>query len=248
VTEPLSARSDLGQTTAPGETAIELTGVTRRFASGVDVVWAVRGVTLRVSYGEFTCVLGASGSGKTTLLNLIAGLDKPDAGSVYVGGHDLTRLSEADRSRLRLTEIGVVFQDHNLIEEFTAVENVMLPLEVAGVSGAEARRQSELLLNRVGLAGLSGRLPSQLSGGQKQRVGIARALIGRRRILLADEPTGALDSANSRALFSLFSDLSADGLCVLLVTHDPLSRGYVDSAHEMTDGQLQEVAQLREVT
>lgn len=218
--------------------AINLHQVSRRFASGADVVWAVRDASFHVAYGQFVCVLGASGSGKTTLLNLIAGLDTADEGSVRVVGQDMTALSEAARTHLRLHKIGVIFQDHNLIDEFTATENVMLPLEVSGVPARSARAEALHLLDRVGLDGLGDRLPRELSGGQKQRVGVARALSGHRTVLLADEPTGALDSSNSRALFELFADLRADGVCVLLVTHDPLSQEYVDGSYQMTDGQI----------
>ena len=244
MTEPLTATTGPGQT--PGDVrrpAVSLIGVTRRFRSGAETVWAVREATLQLARGEFACVLGASGSGKTTLLNLAAGLDSPDEGTVWVGTSDLNRLSEAGRSKLRLTEIGVVFQDNNLIAEFTAVENVMLPIEVQGVQESRARRLAEAQLARVGLAGMGQRLPSHLSGGQQQRVGIARALVGDRKILLADEPTGALDTANSRALFELFANLCSQGASVLLATHDPLSRDYVHTLYEMTDGRIGSAAQ-----
>ena len=134
--------------------------------------------------------------------------------------------------------MGVVFQDHNLIEEFTAVENVMLPLEVAGQSVRRARAAAESQLAVVGIEKLSDRLPRQLSGGQKQRVGIARALVGDRRVLLADEPTGALDSANSLALFETLRSLCVDGTCVVLATHDPLAQDFASSVYTMTDGHL----------
>lgn len=218
--------------------AIVLQAVTRTFTSGVDVVTAVQDVGLRVGRGEFVCILGASGSGKTTLLNLLAGLDHPGSGSVQINGRELAGLPEGELTRLRLKEIGVIFQDHNLIEEFTALENVMLPLEVAGLLSGESHRLAGEQLAGVGLAGLEDRLPSQLSGGQKQRVGIARALVGGRQILLADEPTGALDSVNSRALFDVLRGVCERGACVVLATHDPLAQEYVDTVYTMNDGHL----------
>lgn len=222
-------------------TAIELTDVSRSFRSGTDSVRAVDSVSLTVRFGEFACVLGASGSGKTTLLNLVGGLDDADQGEIVVAGHDLGGLSERERTRLRRDDVGVVFQDHNLIEEFTALENVALPLEAAGVDPREAADQAEAALDLVGLVSLAGRLPARLSGGQRQRVGIARALVGNRRILLADEPTGSLDSTNSRSLFGLLQHLCGRGVCVLLATHDPLSKEYVHTVYEMNDGALTKV-------
>lgn len=210
----------------------------RSFRSAVETVHAVREAKFTARAGEFVCVFGASGSGKSTLLNLIAGLDLPDAGRVLVDSVDVGRLDENGRARLRLETIGVVFQDHNLVEEFTALENIALPLEVLGLRGQQAARQATLELGRVGLAGLGDRLPAQLSGGQRQRVGIARALVGNRRVLLADEPTGALDSANSRALFELIRALCDDGTLAVVCTHDPMCQEYADTVYEMVDGQV----------
>jgi ABC-type lipoprotein export system ATPase subunit len=217
---------------------LAVAGVSRRFVSGSETVWAVRDASFRVSGGEFVCVFGASGSGKSTLLNLIAGLDTPDAGKVLVESTEVGRLNEDQRARLRLETVGVIFQDHNLVEEFTALENVALPLEVLGMSYREASEQARTQLDRVGLAGLGGRLPSQLSGGQRQRVGIARALVGDRRLLLADEPTGALDSKNSRSLFELLRELRDQGTLVLVCSHDPMCREFADAVYEMVDGQI----------
>lgn len=188
--------------------------------------------------GEFVCVFGASGSGKSTLLNLLAGLDLPDSGEIQVGGYDVGRLDESGRARLRLRTVGVVFQDHNLLEEFTAVENVALPLEAAGMSPAAAETAARQQLARVGLDGLESRFPHQLSGGQRQRVGIARALTGDRAVLLADEPTGALDSGASTDLFALIRKLCDDGLLAVVCSHDPLCRSFADTVYEMRDGRL----------
>lgn len=188
--------------------------------------------------GDFVCVFGASGSGKSTLLNLLAGLDLPDSGEIQVGGEDVARLDESGRARLRLRTVGVVFQDHNLLEEFTAVENVALPLEALGASRKAAEKEAIDQLARVGLAGLENRFPQQLSGGQRQRVGIARALTGDRAVLLADEPTGSLDSAASTGIFALIRDLCDDGLLAVVCSHDPLCRDFGHTVYEMRDGRL----------
>ncbi|MEW2386477.1 ABC transporter ATP-binding protein [Micromonospora sp. NPDC047707] len=220
------------------ETLLAVEGVSRRFVTRSETVWAVREADLRARAGEFVCVFGASGSGKSTLLNLVAGLDQADEGRILVESTDVGRLNEDQRARLRLTSVGVVFQDHNLIEEFTARENVALPLEVTGVPFRGALAQADQQLARVGLEGLGGRLPSQLSGGQRQRVGIARALVGDRRVLLADEPTGALDSTNSRALFVLLRQLCDQGTLAVVCTHDMMCREYADTVYEMVDGRV----------
>ncbi len=220
--------------------------VSRAFVTPAETVYAVREVSFAARAGEFVCIFGPSGSGKTTLLNLIAGLDVPDSGTIHVAGIDVGALDEAGRARLRLETVGVVFQDHQLIEEFTAWENVALPLEVRGVPLEQARAAALAELERVGLGGLADRLPSQLSGGQRQRVGIARALAGQRRVLLADEPTGSLDSANSRALFALIRALCDQGTLAVVCSHDPLCQEYADTVYEMVDGRLsrREVARV----
>jgi ABC-type lipoprotein export system ATPase subunit len=219
-------------------TLLGVRGVTRTYRSEAEEVWAARDVHLEARSGEFVCVYGASGSGKSTLLNLIAGLDLPDHGEIRVGGWDLSQLDESGRARLRREIVGLVFQEHNLLEELTAVENVALPLEATGASAGSARHEAELQLDRVGLNGLGGRRPSQLSGGQRQRVGIARALTGERPVLLADEPTGSLDSAATTGLFALIRELCDAGLLAVVCSHDPECRDFSDSAYEMRDGRL----------
>ncbi|MDM4763705.1 ABC transporter ATP-binding protein [Galbitalea sp. SE-J8] len=215
---------------------IALRNVDLSYVSAVETVVALDGVTLDAADGELVTVFGSSGSGKTTLLNVIGGLTVPDSGVVEVGGRNIVALSEADRADVRLRDVGVVFQDHNLIPEFTALENVMLPLRARGFSSGDARRAADTALSSVGVAGLGGRAPAQLSGGQKQRVGIARAIAGERGVLLADEPTGALDSENSRAVFGVLRDLARAGVCVLVATHDPLAREIADRVVTMSDG------------
>ncbi|MBB5958621.1 putative ABC transport system ATP-binding protein [Saccharothrix tamanrassetensis] len=211
-------------------------GVSRSFVSAAETVRAVRDADLTAHQGEFVCVFGASGSGKSTLINLIAGLDTADAGRILVGQADLGLLGESRRARLRLETIGVVFQDHNLIEEFTALENVALPLEALGVGRRAALRQASAQLARVGLGGLGDRVPSRMSGGQRQRVGIARALVGERRVLLADEPTGALDSRSSRELFELIRVLCDQGSLAVVCSHDERCQELADTVYEMVDG------------
>ncbi|WP_433062787.1 ABC transporter ATP-binding protein [Dactylosporangium sp. CS-033363] len=217
---------------------LDVAGVSRRFVLPAETIWAVREASLTAYPGEFIAVFGASGSGMSTLLNLIAGLDAPDEGRILVGPVEVGRLDEAGRARLRLATVGVVFQDHNLIEEFTALENVALPLEVLGTPRAEAARLAEVELRRVGLAGMGSRTADQFSGGQRQRIGIARALVGDRRILLADEPTGALDSKNSRALFELLRALCDQGALVVVCSHDLMTHEFADRVFEMVDGRL----------
>jgi len=199
---------------------------------------ALDSVDLHVAAGEFVALFGASGSGKTTLLNVIAGLQELNSGYVHVCGHAVHRLSESDRAHMRLTDVGVVFQDNNLIPEFTALENIMLPLRARGWSAAEATAQAEEMLGTVGLERLGRRMPAQLSGGQKQRVGIARAVVGGRKVLLADEPTGALDSETSRDVFALLRALSEQGVAVVVASHDPLVIEHASHVITIRDGRV----------
>jgi putative ABC transport system ATP-binding protein len=220
------------------ERRLEVTGVSRSFVSAAETVWAVRDVSLTAEAGDLVLVSGASGSGKSTLVNLIAGLDRPDSGRIVVAGTDVTQLDEAGATRLRLEQVGVVFQEHRLIEEFTAAENVALPLQARGAPQRDALAQAAGLLGRVGLDGLERRRPDQLSGGQRQRVGIARALAGERTVILADEPTGSLDSATSLEVFGVLRELCDQGVLVVLCSHDPRAAGFADRRFEMVDGAL----------
>ena len=219
--------------------AIEVEGAERTFQAGVETFLAVDGVDFRVMPGELACIYGASGSGKTTLLNLVAGLDVADRGAVKVGGLDLTTASQRERAKIRLYRIGVIFQENNLVHEFTAMDNIVVPLLARGTTYAEARSEAADELARVGIGGLAERFPGEMSGGQRQRVGIARALAGGRSVLVADEPTGALDSANSEALFELIAALCRDdGVTALVATHDPLAQATASSIWTMRDGRL----------
>ncbi len=219
---------------------IMLDGVSKVHGRGSQAVTALRDVTLAVEPGEFVAVVGPSGSGKSTLLNLAAGLDVPTDGRVLVGGADLARLSDDARSDLRLRELGFVFQSFNLLPTFTVEENVGWPLEFLRVARPEARRRAGDVLEWVGVSGAArARRPAELSGGEQQRVAIARALVTEPRLLLADEPTGNLDSQTGRMILDLLRTLNrARGTTVILVTHGALSAGVADRTVELGDGRL----------
>lgn len=218
---------------------IRVNRLTRIYQTPAETVRAVDDVSFTARTGEFVCLHGTSGSGKSTLLNLMAGLDQSDEGSVTVDGVVVSTSSPSERARLRLTTVGVVFQHDNLIEEFTALENVMFPLELrGGIDRVAACKQALSWLDRVGMAKFATRIPAELSGGQQQRVGIARALVGDRKVLVADEPTGALDTSNSKALFTLIRDLCVDGVTAVVTSHDPMARSYASRSLEMSDGRL----------
>lgn len=218
--------------------AIATNSLSLLFSSGPEKVVALEDVTVSFSYGEFTAIMGASGSGKTTLLNVIAGLETPDAGAALVDGTDIVGLNDDARADHRLNQIGLVFQDDNLLPMLDARENVALPLRARGWTPGDSVAEADRWLARVGLPGLEERRPSEMSGGQRQRVGIARAVAGDRRILLADEPTGALDSATTREVLALLRGLAEDGVCVVVVSHDSVVRDYADVTCLMRDGRL----------
>ena len=195
-------------------------GVTKSYRTGAETVTALKDVDLVVERGQFVSVMGPSGSGKTTLLNCLSGLDDIDAGSVLIDGVDITKMSDAARTKHRAGSMGFIFQAFNLIPVFTAEENVELPLLLAGAPAKEARRAARHTLEQVGLVHRLAHRPSELSGGEQQRVTVARALAGRPAIVWADEPTGNLDSETAGAVMGLLHDLHREGLTVLLVTHD----------------------------
>ncbi|MGA4507394.1 ABC transporter ATP-binding protein [Propionibacteriaceae bacterium G1746] len=221
---------------------LHVESVRKVFSAEAGEVVALDDVDLRAGRGEFICLRGASGSGKSTLLNVLAGLESPDRGSVVVGGQEMAGSSEDIRAHVRLTKLGIVFQDDNVLFELSAIDNLLLPLEALGVDGPAAREQAESALARVGLGDLCDRLPAAMSGGQRQRVGVARALTGGRSAILADEPTGSLDSVTSRDLFALFRQLSDEGLLVVVATHDPIAEQFATRVVDMVDGRLTERA------
>lgn len=217
---------------------VQLENVSKKFETPAQQVVALDGVSVVVQEGEFLCVYGRSGSGKSTLLNVISGLETADAGTVGVGGMSMDSLGQEGRAALRLKTMGVVFQDDNLLAELTAAENIELPLQALGLTRSQAHAEALEALDTVGLGGLGDRRPPEMSGGQRQRVGIARALTGGRSLILADEPTGALDSRTSDELFELLRELSGRGSTVLVATHDPLARDYATTVMTMRDGVL----------
>ncbi len=233
---------ETGNPAGPSEQSlVAATGVELSYPLKSGPVPALRGVDVSLAPGETVCLFGASGSGKSTLLNVLAGLDVPDAGRVQVAGVDVVRASEAERTALRLRSVGMVFQDSNLVAQFTAAENVELILRCQGATAP--RQQAGALLAALGVGELADRRPSDMSGGQRQRVGIARALAGDRRVILCDEPTGALDRANSRALFGLLRDLAREQqLGVLIATHDREAAEFADRVLTLVDGRVEDAA------
>ncbi|KAA1208377.1 ABC transporter ATP-binding protein [Vibrio cholerae] len=199
---------------------VELQQICKHYASGQNVVKALDGVDLTIRHGEFLAILGPSGSGKSTLMNVLGCLDKPTAGRYQLDGHPVDSLSTQQLAAIRNQKIGFVFQSFNLLEYASALDNVALPLVYAGVKAKDRRRRATELLTRVGLADRLDHKPNQLSGGQKQRVAIARALINQPQILLADEPTGALDSKAGAEIEALFNELHREGRTIIVVTHD----------------------------
>jgi putative ABC transport system ATP-binding protein len=218
------------------EYVLELREVSRVHGSADAAVHALRGVSLTVGPGELVAVMGPSGSGKSTLLNLAGGLDEPSGGAVIVEGTDLVSLSAGERASLRLRAIGYVFQDFNLVSALTAAENVALPRELDGVGVRKSRAEALAALGDVGLADLADRFPDEISGGQRQRVAIARALIGPRRLVLADEPTGALDSQTGESVLRLLRARCDAGASAVLVTHEARLAGWADRVVFLRDG------------
>jgi putative ABC transport system ATP-binding protein len=217
-------------------TVLEAAGLAKTYAGdGVEVL-ALRGVDIAVDEGEFVSVMGPSGCGKSTLLHLLAGLDRPTAGAIRLGGRPVERLSEAEWSVVRRAQIGFVFQFSNLVPILSVAENVELPARLTGASAAAARSRRNELLERLGVAARPDALPAQLSGGQQQRVALARALVNRPAVLLADEPTGNLDSDSAAGVLALLGEIRREGQSVLLVTHDARTAAAADRVVRMRDG------------
>jgi putative ABC transport system ATP-binding protein len=221
-------------------------GVSRVYGAGEQAVHALDEVSFEVAAGELVAVMGPSGSGKSTLLALAGGLDAPTSGTVFVEGVELGGLDATELARLRRDRVGYVFQDYNLVTDLTAAENVALPRELAGVGARGARREAVAALAEVGLADLAGRFPDQLSGGQQQRIAIARALVGQRRLVLADEPTGALDSQTSLAVLEVLRARIDAGSAGVLVTHEPRYAGWADRTIFLRDGKVVDATGARQ--
>ncbi|MCU7822965.1 ABC transporter ATP-binding protein [Kitasatospora sp. DSM 101779] len=224
--------------TEPRPPVLHLDQVSRVHGHGAAEVHALRGVELVVHPGELVAVMGPSGSGKSTLLTLAGGLDSPTSGRVLVEGAVLGELSRKQQAQVRRRSVGYVFQDYNLIPALTAAENIALPRELDGVSGRTARREALAALEELGIPELADRFPDDMSGGQQQRVAIARALIGDRRLVLADEPTGALDSTTGEAVLAVLRARCDAGAAAMMVTHEARHAAWADRVVFLRDGRL----------
>ncbi len=221
-------------------TVLHADNVNRTYRQGDLSVEVLNGLSLTVEAGERIGIIGSSGSGKSTLLHLLGGLDMPTSGSVTIAGQDLRQLSHAARGRLRNKSVGFIYQFHHLLPEFTAIENVCMPLLIRGVSPKEATRDAAILLDRVGLAERHRHKPSELSGGERQRTAVARALINKPQIVLADEPTGNLDESTAMSVYELMLELNSEmGTSFLIVTHDRKLAGRMQRVLQLTGGKLE---------
>jgi putative ABC transport system ATP-binding protein len=218
---------------------LQTSGIGRSYRVGRETIHALENVDMAVTQGEFVAIVGPSGSGKSTLLNLLGGLDQPTSGKVLLDGHDLADYNEEQLAALRRQKMGFIFQRHDLFPELLVRENVEFPLLLNGASPAERRKRADSLLELVDLPEKADHLPEELSGGQQQRVGIARSLANMPLILLADEPTGNLDSATSAEIVQILIDLTRQqGLTLIMVTHDPEVSAHADRILTMLDGQI----------
>ncbi|OYY74028.1 MAG: lipoprotein releasing system, ATP-binding protein [Gammaproteobacteria bacterium 28-57-27] len=223
------------------QVVIRCVGVGKTYAEGKLKVEVLRGVSLEIARGERVAIVGSSGAGKSSLLQLMGGLDVPSVGEVWVDGRHLARLSETARGRLRNQSVGFVYQFHHLLGEFSALENVAMPLLIRGLSVREAREQASAMLERVGLGKRLEHKPGELSGGERQRTALARALVTKPQVLLADEPTGNLDSRNAAAMFDLLMELNAEqGTALVVVTHDLALASRMERVLHMRDGAIVE--------
>jgi putative ABC transport system ATP-binding protein len=223
----------------PRDAVIVTRNLQRDYDMGGEVVHALRGVDLTIRKNEYVAIMGPSGSGKSTLMNMIGCLDSPTAGEYWLNGHRVSELSDDELARIRNKEIGFVFQTFNLLPRATALHNVELPLVYAGIGGKERRDMATDALTRVGLANRMAHRPNELSGGQRQRVAIARALVNQPSILLADEPTGNLDSTTSTEIMALFETLYGEGQTIVLVTHEPDIAAHALRQFHLKDGKVE---------
>jgi len=219
---------------------LELKDICKDYLQGKMVIPVLKHIDFQMEQGEYVAIMGPSGSGKTTLMNIVGCLDQATSGQLFLDGQDISKCTENEMSDLRLKKIGFVFQNFQLLSRQTALENVELPLTYAGVAKKERRERALQALTRVGLEDRVNFQPNQLSGGQKQRVAIARALVNQPKILLADEPTGALDSTSGEQVMELFQKLNDEGVSVLMITHDPEIAAHAKRVVMIRDGELQE--------
>jgi putative ABC transport system ATP-binding protein len=217
---------------------IQIENITKTYTTGDVKVHALRGVSLNIDNGEFVAIMGASGSGKSTLMNLLGCLDRPTTGKYLLTGKDVARMSKNDLAEIRNIAIGFVFQSFNLLARTTALENVELPLVYTGIPTRERQKRAREALERVGLGNRTDHHPSQLSGGQQQRVAIARALVSRPKLILADEPTGNLDSRTSIEVMALFQELGKSGITIIVVTHEPDIAAFASRVISVFDGKI----------
>jgi putative ABC transport system ATP-binding protein len=227
----------MGQTAPP---VIDVREVSKTYRLGQIQVPALRNVSLRIEHGDFLAIMGSSGSGKSTLMNILGCLDTPTAGRYLIDGMDSTQLDEDDLSDLRNRKIGFVFQSYNLVPRTSALANVELPLAYAGLNRSERRRRAAAALDAVGMADRVRHLPSELSGGQQQRVAVARATVTNPSLILADEPTGNLDSHSTEDVLAIFADLNAEGRTVVLITHEPDVASEARRVIRLSDGAIVE--------
>ncbi len=220
-------------------TLVEIRGLSKQFKKGDEVIKPVHELDLDIELGDFVSLMGPSGTGKSTLLNLISGIDKPDAGTIHVDGIEITNLSRGQLADWRAANLGYIFQTHNLVPVLSAYENVELPALLLRMSATERRRRVELALEAVGLTDRAGHYPRQLSGGQEQRVGIARAIVANPKVIVADEPTGSLDSETSQQIQVLLQRLNRElNMTMVMVTHDPDVAKLASRRLRMVGGQL----------
>jgi putative ABC transport system ATP-binding protein len=219
---------------------IQAQGLTKTYAMGDQTVHALRGVTLEITEGDFVAIMGASGSGKSTLMNILGCLDQPSAGEYWLAGEEVEKMSQDQLASIRNRRIGFVFQQFNLLPRTSALENVELPMVYAGVKAADRRVLAAKALQRVGLGERGDHTPSELSGGQQQRVAIARALVNSPQLILADEPTGALDTQTSEDIMRLLTELNAQGMTVVIVTHESDIAAWARRKLVFRDGQIVE--------
>jgi putative ABC transport system ATP-binding protein len=221
------------------DAVIRIRNLTRVYDMGGELIHALRGVSLDVGRNEYVAIMGPSGSGKSTMMNLVGCLDTPTSGEYWLNGQEVSQLGDDALARVRNHEIGFVFQTFNLLPRATALHNVELPLVYAGLSASERRERARLALDQVGLSDRKDHRPNELSGGQRQRVAIARALVNQPSILLADEPTGNLDSATSEEIMRVFGDLHAAGQTVVMVTHEPDIAAHAARVITLRDGRVE---------